>query len=211
MLIYMRIMMYYLVYRITNLKDNKYYIGAHRTLDINDDYMGSGLLIERAIKRHGLSSFQKEILHIADNEEDMWKKESELVVTIEKDPLSYNLIPGGFKPPVAKKGRTQKRPKFPNGYNYKHSEETKAKIGKWTKENNPMLNPESKANFIAAVKGKKKSEEHKKKISDFVSTLCWVTDGENNIRISKTDPIPNGYRRGRYLSWRSGRKSKSNE
>ena len=44
------------------LKNNKEYIGVHSTNDFNDDYMGSGSIINRAISKHGIDSFCKEIL-----------------------------------------------------------------------------------------------------------------------------------------------------
>lgn len=62
------------------------------TNNLNDGYMGSGKLIFRAIKKHGLENFKKEILHVFDNEEDMNDKEKELVVVSEE---TYNLCPGG--------------------------------------------------------------------------------------------------------------------
>ena len=42
--------MYYTVYKTTNLVNNKIYIGVHTTEDINDDYLGSGSAIIKAIK-----------------------------------------------------------------------------------------------------------------------------------------------------------------
>jgi hypothetical protein len=54
--------MYYLIYKITNLINNKIYIGKHITKDKNDDYMGSGKLITRAIEKYGLENFKKEII-----------------------------------------------------------------------------------------------------------------------------------------------------
>jgi hypothetical protein len=83
---------YYLIYKITNIKTNKFYIGAHRTTDIDDKYMGSGVYLKRAQKKYGIENFKKEILCVFDNEHDMFNKEAELVNLHEN---SYNLMNGG--------------------------------------------------------------------------------------------------------------------
>lgn len=83
---------YYLIYKITNIKTNKFYIGAHRTTDINDKYMGSGVYLKQAQKKYGIENFKKEILCVFDNEHDMFNKEAELVNLHEN---SYNLMNGG--------------------------------------------------------------------------------------------------------------------
>lgn len=84
--------MYFTVYKITNKINGKFYIGKHQTQNLDDDYMGSGKLIKRAIIKYGVENFIKEILHVFDNEEDMNRMEKELVVLNEN---SYNLCPGG--------------------------------------------------------------------------------------------------------------------
>lgn len=89
--------MYYTVYKITNLVNQKYYIGQHITKNLYDSYMGSGIAISSAIKKYGVSSFKKDILYVFDNFTDMNNKEIELInSSVIKDSQSYNIILGGM-------------------------------------------------------------------------------------------------------------------
>jgi len=83
------------VYRITNQINGKYYIGVHSTDDINDNYMGSGMAIRRAIKKYGIINFKKEILYIFDNKSDAYDKERSLLENIWNTDDSYNMSAGG--------------------------------------------------------------------------------------------------------------------
>ena len=71
--------MYYLIYKITHRDSDMYYIGAHKTNDINDGYMGSGKYIKLAIEYYGIENFDKKILFNFSTEDEMWEKEKELV------------------------------------------------------------------------------------------------------------------------------------
>lgn len=51
----------------------------HKTSDLNDNYMGSGLNIRRAIKKHGVKNFKKEYISVFDCAEDMYLAEAEIV------------------------------------------------------------------------------------------------------------------------------------
>lgn len=84
--------MYYIVYKITNKINNKYYIGVHKTRNLKDSYMGSGVLIKLSIKKYGVKNFKKEILFTFDNEKDMFLKEIELISILKPQ---YNLHEGG--------------------------------------------------------------------------------------------------------------------
>ena len=88
--------MHHIIYKITNLKNGKYYIGRHSTKNINDSYMGSGIGIKNAISKYGVKNFKKEIIARANNREELWNLEKEIInEDIVKDPLSYNNTYGG--------------------------------------------------------------------------------------------------------------------
>lgn len=88
--------MYYYLYKITNLVTNRYYIGVHKTKDLNDGYMGSGKIIRQAIEKYGIHNFKKEILEFFDSLNEMYTREKEIIdETILNDKKSYNLKLGG--------------------------------------------------------------------------------------------------------------------
>jgi len=72
-------MKFYIVYKITNLINEKVYIGRHSTNNINDNYMGSGTELREDMKRVGRKNFSKEILFVFDNWKEMVDKETELL------------------------------------------------------------------------------------------------------------------------------------
>jgi hypothetical protein len=87
---------YHVIYRIDNTTNGRFYIGKHSTNNINDNYLGSGKALLRAIRKYGKDNFKKSILFIYDNEEDALAKEKELVneeFVSRKE--TYNITEGG--------------------------------------------------------------------------------------------------------------------
>lgn len=90
------IRIFHIVYKVINIINNNIYIGVHSTNNINDNYLGSGSAIRKAIKKYGKENFIKEILFIFNTREDALAKEKELVSKkfINEDE-TYNLQTGG--------------------------------------------------------------------------------------------------------------------
>lgn len=88
--------MLFYFYKITNNINNRFYYGVHRTKNINDGYMGSGLALNRAYEKYGIENFTKEILMFFDNEKDMYDYEEYIVnESLLLNKKCYNLIIGG--------------------------------------------------------------------------------------------------------------------
>jgi hypothetical protein len=68
----------YIVYKTTNLVNGKFYIGVHKQdfflPIIFDGYLGSGLMLKRAIKKYGEENFIRETLHIFYTAKEAYKK-----------------------------------------------------------------------------------------------------------------------------------------
>jgi len=89
--------MYFIIYKITNNINNKIYIGAHKTSNKDDGYMGSGKILTYAFNKHGIENYSKEILFTYYNRDEMNAKEKELVnesFVARKD--TYNIKLGGY-------------------------------------------------------------------------------------------------------------------
>lgn len=87
---------HYLIYQVQNKLNGMIYVGKHMTENPNDNYMGSGLRIQRAIRKYGIENFEKTILFECASKEEMDKKEAEIVNEdfIARDDV-YNIKLGG--------------------------------------------------------------------------------------------------------------------
>ena len=210
--------MFYIIYKITNKNNGKYYIGMHKTDQLDDGYMGSGKLIRRAIKKYGSENFSKDILHIFDNEDDMKAKEKELVVLNE---MSYNLCDGGkggfgYINKNPNKFLTEKRLnslmswneaqhrwriKYDGDENFRIETKERSRLAlQKARENNPN------GTFF----GRKHTEKTKQKMSKPKNQgsqnsqygTCWVTNGLENKKVKKEnldEYLKKGYTKGRIM------------
>lgn len=209
--------MHYTVYKTTCKKSGKIYIGKHQTKNLNDGYFGSGKLLGYALKKYGRDNFEKELLYVFSTEEEMNCKEAELVTEefcARED--TYNLCPGG------KGGWGYVNQNGLHSYQDDNLSEQlrRKKISNALKgRRNPIfevwLENAHKIGYFQrfenGFKGKKHSEETKRKIGKTCSLkqsgsknsqfgTMWITNGSESKKIKKSDPIPEGFRKGRTFS-----------
>ena len=67
------------IYKTTNLLNGKYYYGAHSTENEKDNYLGSGVSLERAIKKYGKKNFIREIILYCDSVDELYEKEKKII------------------------------------------------------------------------------------------------------------------------------------
>ena len=113
---------FHFVYRTTNVLNGKEYTGVHSTNDLDDGYLGSGIVLKKAIEKYGPENFHRIILKMCSTREEALRLESE-IVTEEyiNRPNTYNATVGG--------GDAPRLCGEANGfYGKHHTEETRQKM-----------------------------------------------------------------------------------
>lgn len=164
-----------IIYKTTCLETGKIYIGQHYTED--DNYLGSGVILLRAIEKYGPNRFIRETLEHCSSVDELNKQERYWIDKLDsRNPdIGYNIHPGGQgyetndlirkKISNAKKGR-----KFTEEHRRKLSEAAKRREPNIKKGHKfgPMSDKEKKKRSIAN-KGRRPhefSEETRKKMSE---------------------------------------------
>ena len=219
---------HYLIYQITNNINQKFYIGKHETYNIDDNYFGSGKYLKRAINKYGLENFVKTILFELQNEEEMNLLEKCVVTQEFCDREdTYNINVGGdggwiyinksglnmsgkwhsineyslrIKQETGDYPAVKRRRELLKDFNYRKNYGQKVSNGlkRYITEHG------------AAWQGKHHSEETKAKMrasrydghgkNNSMYGRMWICNDETHESksIPKTDPIPNGWRKGRF-------------
>ena len=87
---------YHYIYRTTCKVSGEYYIGIHSTDNLNDGYMGSGVLLKHSIKKHGVENHKHEILEFVSNRKMLSEVEKGVLTKeILEDIRCLNLKEGG--------------------------------------------------------------------------------------------------------------------
>lgn len=207
--------MYGYIYLIVNNVNGKTYVGKRKfkyksSTFSKDGYMGSGKYLKAAQKKYGIENFEKFLITYTSSEEDACEKEQFWITEYRRrGKAEYNISKGGDGGDIRK--------------GYKNSPETRKKLSeswKKRKENGWTFSDEALKKMANAKRGKKLSEEtkrkmsearkgprngnygrcfseeHRKKISEANKGKHWYTNGIDSVYISE---CPVGYRPGRVL------------
>lgn len=168
--------MIYFAYKTTNLCNGKFYIGIHRTSNIDDGYLGSGTRLLEDLKKYGRENFSREILKTFSSEKEMILYEEQIVdAEFIKSPDNYNIMPGGKfgsfeRNGLSFKGRRHTKEaieKIKKARNSRPdiSEETRKKLS----ENNfSKRDPERQREHARKAASKPKTKEHCRRISEAI-------------------------------------------
>lgn len=176
----------YSVYKIISKITNEYYIGVHKTNNLNDTYYGSGIIIKRKIKKYGKDNFQKIILSVFDSQEEAFNEEKKLLKENLSNPMCLNIANGGqggsnFTGKHHSEETKEKLRKISSGR--KLSEETKRKIVETRKKNGTFKCKDSTRNKLSQLaKNRYVTNEVKMKISNALIAYHDKVGRKNKIR-----------------------------
>lgn len=212
---------YHYLYKTTCLVTGRWYIGMHSTSNLEDGYMGSGKRLRYSIRKYGKENHHKEVLEFFETRELLIEAEIKSItpeMIIDKNCM--NLKEGGYGGggfwseehmiKCSKGGVNARTLKM------KNDEEFRNKIQGLCRKNIEKARKSGKAilkgdkNPYQNWAGKKHSDETKLKMSKSKKVTSkgesnsqyssmWITNEVDNKKISKSEVIPNGWRKGRLV------------
>lgn len=163
--------MYGYIYETTNLINGKKYIGQHKSNKFDGWYIGSGIVLKKAIKKYGKDNFCTKIIEkVYTNKEDLNNREIYWIKYFDavKSKKYYNNSCGGDE-------------KGWKGFN------NTVKLG--LKEhpcNKRKMTDETKQKISKANKGKKRTEEQRRKFSEVhKGQPAWNKGKKTSLEIRK--------------------------
>lgn len=154
----------WLIYKTTNKKNGKIYIGQHKQEGIDfDGYLGSGLSITRAINKYGKDSFVRETLSITESKYQADLEEIHFIKMYREafgEDMMYNINEGGQGGDGTKYWTSESKKRMVEGIKNSWNSERKQKQSEWMKDMNRTHNLDHNH-----MSGKHHSEEAKQKIS----------------------------------------------
>lgn len=195
-----------IVYKITNMINGKIYVGKDKFN--NSNYLGSGFLIKKSIKKHGKENFKKEILEYCSTEHDLKEKEIKWIEILKSNDLriGYNITKGGdggdtltnhpFRKEILKKTTeaiNKVKDKISSHhidvsgknnpmFGKKHTEESKQKMSINTKKcfkDNPELIEKLKERMKKTSKGRNNSNYNPTSVLQYDINMNFIKEWED--------------------------------
>lgn len=174
------------IYKITNLHNNKVYIGKHKydKPELDESYIASGSLINKAINKYGLENFMRELVVVCDSVSELNEKEKYYIKFFNSMyPNGYNLTSGGDG--ISEPSEWMIEINRQKHLGRKQSEETKLKRIETLKK---VIHDEEWVQKIAqANKGQKPAPETLKASSIRHKNTHWYNDGVNEFMLHDED------------------------
>jgi hypothetical protein len=172
----------YILYKTVNNLTGKEYVGIHKTTDyVSDNYLGSGKILRRAIKKYGKENFTRYILVVLDNLE-IAREIERRYVTAEYvlNENTYNIAIGGGLGGADINGLTFKGRSHNSVSRQKIAAASKGRCYRTESGRQRIIfsnqnNLERKQKISATLSGRVLTDEHKKAIA--LSVKRAYTDG----------------------------------
>jgi group I intron endonuclease len=162
-----------IIYKTTNLINGKFYVGQDSKN--NPEYLGSGTLLKRAIKKHGRNNFIKETLDVCSTQEELNEREKYWIKETKAQELGYNIAEGGTGGNTYSEETKQKVSQFFKGrYVSPGTIEKRKKTREERKKQNPdryKQTEERKKAIGDFHRGKEISEEHRERCSEYMKNF----------------------------------------
>lgn len=194
----------FIVYKTTNMINGNIYIGIHKQIGSEfDGYLGSGLLLRRAVEKYGVDKFERETLYEYDSLDKCRKMEREIVnkdFCMRED--TYNISIGGTG------GNTLIG--YDEEYRKMIIEKRRQSFMKTLQSRPPEVKEYYRLKMVEQMKrvriqpnnkGRVYSEEIRERIKNRIRDVqsSWYTNGIETILFREGSTIPDGYYKGRTL------------
>lgn len=205
------------IYLTTCTVNGKIYIGKHE-FNGNANYIGSGRLFKRAVKKYGKEKFKKKILRLCYTLHELRIWEHVYIVKYKSTDrnIGYNIAKGDVNtseynpaklPEVREKIRkaVKKRGNLEGEFNPNFgncwSEEQRKRLSKSLKRTysingHPRIGTHHKECSKNIMREKKKGLYDGKNNPAYGSRFLWINNGEMNKRLDINKPIPYGWNKG---------------